>query len=124
MKIVGIGTDIVLQSRIKALIEKFGERFIQRILSADEQLSYYRANQSAAFLAKRFAAKEAVAKAFGTGIGKKLRFNEISVTNLPSGKPHITLLGKAASLMENKEVHISLADEKEHALAFVVIVSN
>lgn len=123
MTIFGIGTDIVQQSRIQALFERFGERFIKRILSLEEQKLFHEFNQSCVFLAKRFAAKEAVSKALGIGIGKTLAFNEISVTNLPSGQPIVRLLGKAQPLSAGKEIHISLSDEKEYALAFVIISS-
>jgi holo-[acyl-carrier protein] synthase len=121
MNIIGIGTDMVQQSRIRLLYERYGERFINRILSLDEQRIFNTLNQPCAFLAKRFAAKEAVSKALGIGIGEKLAFNEISVTNLSSGQPQVTLLGKAEILGINKSIHISLSDEKDYALAFVVI---
>lgn len=120
---LGIGTDLVAKSRIGSLVENFPERFAQRILSKAELNNYYK-KRSIDFLAKRFAGKEAVAKALGTGIGEKVAFHEISITNLPSGQPQVTLLGKAEKLMKEfniKKIHISLSDEKDFALAFVVI---
>lgn len=125
MSILGIGTDMVAKSRIKGLIERFPEKFAARILSEDE-LKYLKLNKQTTvdYLAKRFAGKEAVAKALGTGIGEKVAFNEISITNLPSGKPQVTLLGKAQTLITElniKALHISLSDEKDFALAFAVV---
>ena len=119
--ILGIGTDIVQKSRINVLWERFGNKFVQRILAPQEQAIFFKSNQKIAFLAKRFAAKEAVAKALGTGIGTALAFNEISVTNLPNGKPHVVLLGKAKNILDTKSLMISLSDEKDYALAFVII---
>jgi holo-[acyl-carrier protein] synthase len=125
MTILGIGTDMVAKSRIKVLIERFPEKFAARILSEDELKCFNLNKQTAVdYLAKRFAGKEAVAKALGTGIGEKVAFNEISITNLPSGKPQVTLLGKAQILITEfniKAIHISLSDEKDFALAFAVV---
>ncbi|MFI4937576.1 MAG: holo-ACP synthase [Candidatus Berkiellales bacterium] len=121
--IVGIGTDLVSIARIKTMLDRFGERLVNRILSIDEQVLYRECLFPETFMAKRFAAKEAVAKALGTGIGA-IAFNEISVTNLPSGQPMVTLLGKAEKFAKNKNIFISLSDEAEQALAFVVISSS
>ncbi len=127
MSIIGIGTDIVEQMRISALLERFGQKFVDRILSIEEQKSFERSSNPVSYLAKRFAAKEAVAKAFGTGIGQAFAFNEISVTNLPSGQPTVSFIGRSKEFVDNrnvKEVMISLSDEKAFALAFVVITKN
>lgn len=124
MSIIGIGTDIVQQSRIQALYERYGEKFVKRILSLEEQKVFYAINQSCGYLAKRFAGKEAVSKALGIGIGPQLSFREISITNLPSGQPVVELLGNAQQLAKHKNIQISLSDEKEYALAFVIISSS
>ena len=90
--IVGIGIDIVQIARIKAALDRLGERFAQRILTSTEMLRWQQQGQSAPWLAKRFAAKEALAKAMGTGIGK-LSFQDIEVLRLESGAPALQLHG-------------------------------
>ncbi len=127
MNILGIGTDIVELERISALLERFGQKFVHRILTIDEQKSFEGSSNPVSYLAKRFAAKEAVAKALGTGIGQTLAFNEISVTNLPSGQPTVSFIGRSKETVDKrniKEVMISLSDEKAFALAFVIITKN
>lgn len=122
MSILGIGTDIVDKSRIAKLYQRFPKRLIERILSKEEQEAMPLGGID--YLAKRFAGKEAVAKALGTGMGRQVAFKEISISNLPSGKPQVTLLGKAkkmAEVLNIKAIHISLSDEKNYALAFVMI---
>jgi holo-[acyl-carrier protein] synthase len=122
--IFGIGTDIVRIERIQTLVERYGDRFVGRILSASEIAVFAKHQNNIAFLAKRFAAKEAVAKAFGCGIGQDMAFTEISVINTSSGKPCVELLGKAkqfASRLNIRKIEISLSDERDFALAFVVI---
>lgn len=123
MSILGIGTDMVAKSRVQALMQRFPNKFALRILSEDERQCLNK-HTAVDYLAKRFAGKEAVAKALGTGIGEKVAFNEISITNLPNGKPQVTLLGKAQTLITEfniKAIHISLSDEKDFALAFAVV---
>ena len=123
MKIYGIGTDFVSKERIKRLMEQYPDQFIMRILSAQEQ-EECKTRSQVDYVAKRFAAKEAVAKALGTGIGETVRFNEISITNLPSGKPVVALLNRAQSLITDlniQSIHVSLSDDKHYAMAFVVI---
>ncbi len=125
-KIIGIGTDIVSHARINHLLENFGERFVNRILSEQEQLAYQKTVSPDTYMAKRFAAKEAVAKALGTGIGAHVAFNEISVTNLNTGQPVVTFLGKAKDYIDslgNITVWISLSDEKDYSLAFAIVTS-
>jgi holo-[acyl-carrier protein] synthase len=119
----GIGTDLVEIARIASLYQRFGDRFAKRILSEPEYAIFERQHYSIPFLAKRFAGKEAVAKALGTGIGEQVAFTEISITNHQNGKPVVELLGKAAKLLHKlaiKEIMISLSDEKHYALAFAV----
>lgn len=119
----GVGTDLVEIGRIAALFERFGERFVNRILSEAEYVLFKQQNESIAFLAKRFAGKEAVAKALGTGLGVQVAFTDISITNLQNGKPVVELLGKASTLTSElgiQKILISLSDEKKYALAFAV----
>lgn len=124
MNIIGIGTDIVDKKRISRLLDRFGDRFIERILSKEEKKMISQISDPKAYLAKRFAAKEAIAKALGTGIGT-VSFNEISVLNTTGGKPYVKFEGKSKQFVMNLNIHevmISLSDEKECALAFAVIV--
>tara|TARA_Y100001960_G_C14493995_1_gene738170 strand:+ start:438 stop:797 length:360 start_codon:yes stop_codon:yes gene_type:complete len=115
--IIGIGTDICEIARIKP-----GQGFADKILSAKEQVIFANKKNKQAYLAKRFAAKEAVAKAFGFGIGSKLAFCDISVLNNEHGAPYIELSETAtAKLPEFSNIHISISDEKQYALAYVVV---
>ena len=129
--ILGIGTDIVSIARIAELYRDTGERFLARVCSTAE-IAQFRTKSDAAeirYLAKRFAAKEAVAKALGTGIGARAAFTEISITNDATGKPVAILTGAAAETLsalaggKPATVHLSLSDEGDTALAFVVICS-
>ncbi len=125
MAIVGIGTDIVDIRRIERLIEK-SDRFAQRVLSDSEYQIYQQHSFPAAYLAKRFAAKEAVAKALGTGISGGMRFEQISVESLPSGQPTLTFHAATLDVVEKLGVtnsFVSLSDEKDYAVATVVLES-
>ncbi len=123
--ITGIGTDIVEIKRIQEAISKNGERFAQRILSPKELEQYSQNKFPERFLAKRFAAKEAFAKAMGTGIRNGLNMCDIEVTNSDLGKPLINYIGTHESVLSilNPETnfHLSISDEKDYAVAFVVI---
>lgn len=121
--IVGIGTDLVKIERIERAIARSGERFAQRILRPEEFIFYQNAKQPARYLAKRFAAKEAASKALGTGIGK-VSWQDLLISNDEQGAPLLTLYGAAQVLSEQRgtsKVLLSLSDEREHALAFVVL---
>ncbi|MFK0573426.1 holo-ACP synthase [Endozoicomonas sp.] len=121
--IAGIGTDIVRIDRIERSLNRLGEAFARRILTEFELSVWVERSSPAAYLAKRFAAKEAVAKAFGTGIGK-LSFQHIEVRNNVAGAPELILYGYALELQHQraiKQLHISLSDEQDNAIAFVVL---
>ena len=123
MSLVGIGTDLVQLTRIQDLLERYGERFVSRILSEEERKLFTTTLPTVAYLAKRFAGKEAVSKALGTGIGKVLSFQDISILNHPTGQPFVTLHGNGKALADQlkvSQIMISLSDEKDYALAFVV----
>ncbi|WP_066013215.1 holo-ACP synthase [Endozoicomonas atrinae] len=123
--IVGIGTDIVRIDRIERSLSRLGDAFARRILTNYERLQWLERSSSAAWLAKRFAAKEAVAKAFGTGIGK-LSFQHIEVRNNASGAPELLLYDYGLELQDQravKRLHLSLSDEQDNAIAFVVLES-
>ena len=124
MHVIGIGTDIVKVSRIKRLLEKHGERFVQRILHQNELEIFHQRKTSKSYLAKRFAAKEALAKALGTGIAKGISFEEIEVINNKEGKPELILHGTASEIAKQigvEKLFISLSDEKKYAIAYVIL---
>jgi holo-[acyl-carrier protein] synthase len=124
--IVGIGVDIAETARVEKLSTKFGERFARRILTADELLEFDRRKHSSSYLATRFAAKEAVAKALGTGIGEQLGFHSIQIDNDAQGKPLLRFMGTAVDLIAGlniKNAMISLSDEKHYVVAMVVLES-
>ncbi|WP_224555731.1 holo-ACP synthase [Pectobacterium versatile] len=126
MAILGLGTDIVEIARIDAVIERSGERLARRILTDAEWAYYQQHQQPVRFLAKRFAVKEAAAKAFGTGIRNGLAFNQFEVFNDELGKPCLRFFAKAAELAELmgvRHVHVTLADERRYACATVIIES-
>lgn len=125
MAIVGIGTDIVSVERIRRLLEKT-PAFARRILIPAEQVHLTEQADAAAFVAKRFAAKEAAAKALGTGIGK-VSFQDIFIEHTASGQPLLRLRGEAqiqAGYLGARSYHISLSDEREFAVAYVVLEGN
>ena len=122
--ILGIGTDIVQVSRMRANLDRHGERFVRHILANAELEEFFVAKRPAHFLAKRFAAKEAFVKALGTGFRNGIRFSDIRVTHDDLGKPGLGYNGKTASLLQQMGVtlsHISLADERDYAVAFVIL---
>ncbi|MEH6490825.1 holo-ACP synthase [Halopseudomonas sp.] len=119
----GIGTDLVLVSRIEAVLGRQGERFAQRILTPDEFLRFASHRQPARFLAKRFAAKEAILKALGTGLANGLSWQHMQIDNDPAGAPMVRLTAVAAQLLAQGgggRMLLSLSDEREQALAFAV----
>lgn len=113
--ILGIGTDICEISRIKP-----GQGFADRILCAKELEIFAKKKNKQAYLAKRFAAKEAISKAFGCGIGAKLSFKDICILNNENGKPIVEIL-KIDKLPEFTNIHLSIADEKNYAIAYAVV---
>lgn len=120
----GIGTDLVSVKRIEDALFRYGDRFLHRILSEAEVAEYANSSQPARFIAKRFAAKEAFSKAWGTGIGEAIGWHDVSVTHDAQGKP---LIAPSAALSAKFMIehivaaHVSLSDENDHALAFVVL---
>lgn len=121
--IIGIGTDIVDIRRIERTLERQGDRFVRRILTEAERVVFDARGGSAVFLATRFAAKEAAAKALGTGIGQ-VSFQDVAITNHESGVPALVFSDAAWRLCERHGVvacHVTLSDEREYAVAFVVL---
>jgi len=122
--IYGVGVDIVQIERIQKALDRFGERFIHRILTDTERRDFYRLHQQPRILASRFAAKEAFVKALGTGFRFGLVHRDIGVGNDELGKPFLVLSNRALDLMRQRgaaQGHISLSDEIHYALAFVVL---
>lgn len=126
--IIGIGTDLCRIDRIEKTLARFGERFIHRVFTPGEQKrAEGRANRAATY-AKRFAAKEACAKALGTGLRMGTAWREMEVVNLPTGQPTLRLTGKAAQRLtaltppgHQAHIHLTLTDDYPLAQAFVVI---
>ena len=122
--IFGIGTDIVEVERIRKLDSL--EKFADKILSLSE-LKVFKSQideKKVTFLAKQFAAKEAVSKALGTGIGKDIRFNQIEILRNSDGKPYLNHDGMITTIFNDlgiTKTHVSLSDEKKYALAFVIL---
>ncbi len=124
--IIGIGVDIAETARVQLLVEKYGERFTRRILTDYERAEFERRKKSPSYLATRFAAKEAVAKALGTGIGKRLSFQSMQIENDPVGKPVLRFLDAAAETITGvkiKNALVSLSDENHYVVAMVVLES-
>ncbi len=120
--ILGIGTDIINIGRISRLLLHYQERFVKKILSTKEIKIFGEIDNSLKprYLAKRFAAKEAFTKALGLGIGRPIGFNDIEVLNDSAGKPFLNLLNYQ-SIIKDYIIHISLSDDSEYGVAFVVI---
>lgn len=124
--IFGIGTDIVRVDRMQKNIERHGERFAERILTAAELIEFRTEARPAHFLAKRFAAKEAAAKAMGTGFRDGLMLHHIGVIHDQAGKPKLAFTDLAEEFIRRHgitSVHVSLADEQDHAVAFVTLAT-
>jgi holo-[acyl-carrier protein] synthase len=122
--IYGVGTDVVEIGRIEKALERFGERFAQRILCDPELARFKNHRQPAAYLAKRFAAKEAFTKALGTGIHAPANWHGVWVKNLPSGKPVLQFSAALEMLLQERNIsssHVSLTDERGVAMATVIL---
>lgn len=125
MTVLGVGVDIVSIERIAGLHMRYGARFAARILAPAERAQLPTGAAAAAFLAKRFAAKEAMAKALGTGFREGLRLADIEVTHNDKGRPGLRLHGAAAALaaaLGVRQMHLSLADERRYAIAHVLLL--
>ena len=122
--ILGTGVDIVNVARIRAGVERHGERFLDKIFTAAETDYCFPRARKYEHLAARFAAKEAVLKALGTGAGKEAGLGEIEVVRDARGKPSVCLHGRTAQFAEKIgvcRIHLSLAHENEFAVAHVII---
>lgn len=126
--ILGIGTDLANIERIERTLERFGDRFRNRVFTSREQATAERRKMTAATYAKRWAAKEACSKALGTGLRMGISWVDMAVVNLRSGQPQMHLTGWAAERLKSMTpegyeavVHVSLTDDHPWAQAFVVI---
>lgn len=121
---ISIGTDILRVARVEDVIARSGERLMRRILTAREQEEYRQSKQPARLLARRFAAKEAIAKSLGTGIGRGVSFQDIQIGHDAHGAPTVSLSGGAlrvATARGGARVALSVADELEYVVAFAVL---
>ena len=122
--IYGIGTDLIEIPRVQRALERFGTRFAERILCEPELVRFRAHRQPVAFLAKRFAAKEAFTKALGTGIHAPANWHGVWVTNLKSGKPVLSYSPALAALVASRGVrraHLTITDERGMASATVIL---
>ena len=125
MAIIGLGTDVVEIARFQEPLEK-SRRLAKRVLSDEELLEFDQHNFPARFLAKRFAAKEAMVKAIGTGIGNGVSFRQMEVRHHASGAPYLHISGYLQELCVSRGVmstHLSIADEQHYAVATVIFES-
>jgi holo-[acyl-carrier protein] synthase len=122
--ILGIGTDIAALARIESLHLRYGERFAQRILSPGEMAEFFKHAHPARLLMKRFAAKEALAKAVGTGLRHPVSMTQMTVTHDELGKPaflfSLQLLDYIGKIGVTRH-HLSISDERDMAVAFVIL---
>jgi holo-[acyl-carrier protein] synthase len=126
--ILGIGSDLIDIRRIEATLERFGDRFVQRLFTETEQRKSEGRRNRAASYAKRFAAKEACSKALGTGFRKSVYWRDLGVVNLRSGKPTMALTGGAAERLKTMvpkgmkaRIDLSITDDFPLAQAIVII---
>ena len=122
--IAGIGVDITEIARFEQMLERYADRIARRILCEREWEQFERRHRSASFLASRFAAKEAVSKALGTGIAQGIGFHGIEIINNEHGKPEICFHDTARAVIEQRGITqalLSLSDEKHYAVAMVVL---
>lgn len=129
--IIGLGSDIVDIRRVEATLERFGVRFTDRCFTAVEQQKSDRRHNRAGSYARRFAAKEACAKALGTGLSRGVFWRDMGVINLSSGKPTVALTGGAAARLQSlipagmvAQIDLSITDDPPLAQAIVIISAN
>lgn len=122
--ILGTGIDLVEVQRIASSVQRFGDRFLQRILRPPEIAYCLKHRNPAPFIAGRFAAKEAISKAFGTGIGSALSWQDMEVARYDTGQPYVILHGHAPALLQSKgakTIHISISHTDHHATGIAIM---
>lgn len=122
MGIQSIGVDMVEIDRIARVMERHGDRFVQRVFT-EAEIEYCAKKTGAESFAARFAAKEAVFKAVGTGLREGMRWHDVAVLNNPLGKPELCLSGTTARMLSGKRVHLSISHSGNLAIAMVVVES-
>lgn len=129
MNVIGLGTDIVNINRIKKIYSKYGNQFLNKILTESEKKSEKKLSRFKNFstIAKRFAAKEAISKAIGYGFSNGIHFKDIEIYNDESGKPYANLNGKAKTIVnkisKKYNIFLTLSDDKPWAVATALITS-
>ncbi len=121
--IKGIGTDLIEIDRIARVYGAYGQRFLERVFTETERAYFARWADAAPRIAGRFAVKEAVMKALGTGWGRGVRFCDIEIEHQPSGKPKIVLHGRCRDLFRElggREIHCTITHSRTHAMAVVI----
>jgi holo-[acyl-carrier protein] synthase len=121
--IYGIGTDIAAVARLRSFWERHGDKALEKLLAPDEFSDFARASDKGRFLAKRFAAKEAFAKALGTGVRPPALLPAMGVVHDEMGKPNMKCYGQLGKMLENLclKTHLSISDEAEYAVAYVIL---
>jgi holo-[acyl-carrier protein] synthase len=122
---IAVGTDILAVERVERVWRSHRERFAQRVLTAGERERCAVSAQPWRFLAKRFAAKEAIAKALGCGIGVRLSWQDIHIENTPAGAPEVTLSARALAVAAERggsRILLIISDERDYAVAFAALV--
>lgn len=118
--IIGIGTDIIEIQRFKDAMDKYGQKFLDRLFTKREQEHCLKYNDPTGRFAVRFSAKEAVVKSLGEGFGKNITFQDIEITNHPSGQPTVTLSPSASAHFHHPLFHLSLSHCHSYATATVI----
>jgi len=120
MSVYSVGVDLIEIERVDQLLEKYGEKFLKRIYTGVE-IEYCSKKKNKGSFAARFAAKEAVFKATGLGLGKSMTWKDVEVVNDERGKPEVRLYGKTAEILADKMIQLSLSHSKDAAIAMVVV---
>lgn len=122
--IYGIGVDLVKVARLQSGLARFGEHYADRLLAPEEHQDFFAAADPARFLAKRFAAKEAFAKAAGTGLRHPLQLRNLAVAHTPLGQPGLRFHHELQTWLHQHGItghHLSISDEQEYVIAYVVL---
>lgn len=127
MKLLGTGVDLVENGRLKRSVDQFGRKFLDRVFVASEVAYCEAMRDPFPHFAVRFAAKEAVSKAFGTGIGEQINWTDIEIRRKASGEPFVVLHGNGRELAKRRgvdEIHLSLSHTENYSVAFATLVAN
>lgn len=120
MSVYSVGVDLIEIERFDKLLEKYGEKFLKRIYT-EVEIEYCNKKKNKGSYAARFAAKEAVFKATGFGLGKGMTWKDVEVVNDERGKPEVRLYGRTAEILAEKTIQLSLSHSKDAAIAMVVV---